>query len=219
MLGRVHDGYKTLYDLAKLALFAVAFGYIEAAVAHYLRLHYYPEGFTFQLKDIDRHVLLVEMGREAATIVVLFCITALTKGPVIRKSSTFIYIFGIWDITYYGAFYLFERWPSSLLDWDVLFLIPVPWFAPVIVPITISLLGIIGALMVQLYYDKFGQVKVDRKTLFLFILALGLWFTSFVIDSPGWTFPRNYQWVLFGTGIFLVAAGYGRILRNGRKGL
>lgn len=209
------NSYKvTLLELAKLALFAIAFGYIEGAVAHYLRLHYYPEGFTFQLKDIDRHVLIVEMGREVATMVVLFFVAALTRGSLLRRCSNFVFIFGIWDITYYGALYLFERWPSSILDWDVLFLIPLPWYAPLIVPITISLLGIIGALTTQILHDIYHNVRIRQRTIFFMILALGLWFISFVIDSPGKAFPSHFHWALFIAGNIAVLVGFLDLVRE-----
>src|SRR5437016_14136512 len=48
--------------------------------------------------------------------------------------------FGVWDIFYYVFLNLTIGWPSSLLDWDVLFLLPLPWWGPVIAPATIALL-------------------------------------------------------------------------------
>ena len=45
-----------------LLLYAVAMGYLEAAVVVYLRAIYYPEGFSFPLKPMDPGLLGVEMG-------------------------------------------------------------------------------------------------------------------------------------------------------------
>lgn len=59
--------------------------------------------------------------------------------------ANFVYAFGIWDLAYYAALWLVEGWPASLCDWDLLFVIPVPWFAPVLAPIAISCTEIIGA--------------------------------------------------------------------------
>ena len=51
---------------------------------------------------------------------------ALLTSPVVTSSNAVgldRYIFGIWDISYYGALWLFEGWPSSVFDWDLLFLL------------------------------------------------------------------------------------------------
>ena len=40
--------------------------------------------------------------------------------------------FGIWDIFYYVFLKIIYDWPKSLFDWDILFLIPLPWWGPVI---------------------------------------------------------------------------------------
>jgi len=33
-------------------------------------------------------------------------------------------------------------WPNSLLDWDILFLLPLPWWGPVMAPVSIAVLMI-----------------------------------------------------------------------------
>jgi bacteriorhodopsin len=50
--------------------------------------------------------------------------------------------FGVWDIFYYVWLKVMLDWPASLNDWDILFLIPLPWIGPVIAPVLISLLMI-----------------------------------------------------------------------------
>ena len=49
--------------------------------------------------------------------------------------------FGVWDICYYLFLKIMCDWPKSLFDWDILFLIPLPWWAPVIAPVSIALYG------------------------------------------------------------------------------
>ena len=46
----------------------------------------------------------------------------------------FFWAFGLWDICYYVWLWVILRWPASLLDFDVLFLIPLPWIGPVLAP-------------------------------------------------------------------------------------
>ena len=47
----------------------------------------------------------------------------------VGKFAFFLFLFGVWDIFYYIWLKVFLHWPASLLTWDVLFLIPVPWVA------------------------------------------------------------------------------------------
>jgi hypothetical protein len=209
--GNMHYYNRFKYTLAlliNLTIFAIAFGYIEGTIAHYLRLLYYPEGFFSELKILDTHIIFIEMGREFATLVIIFTITQFTKGPFYRKLANFIYIFALWDICYYAALYLFEKWPSSFFVWDVLFLLPVPWFAPVIAPITISFIGILGALIIQITYVLTGKLKFNWKIIALLSISLLLWLISFLIYPSKIKFPKNYNWFLFYLGIFLSLIGY-----------
>jgi hypothetical protein len=52
--------------------------------------------------------------------------------------------FGIWDVTYYAVLRLVSGWPDSVSNWDILFLIPSPWVAPVWAPVTIATLFVLG---------------------------------------------------------------------------
>ena len=54
-----------------LALFAATMAYVESAVVVYLRALYYPEGFRFPIVIIKDWIAAIEVGREAATIVML----------------------------------------------------------------------------------------------------------------------------------------------------
>ena len=58
--------------------------------------------------------------------------------------------FGTWDIFYYVFLRLMSGWPRTLLDWDILFLLPLPWWGPVLAPVTIAMLMIVwGTLVTQ----------------------------------------------------------------------
>ncbi len=201
-----------------LTIFAVAFGYIEGAVAHYLRMHYYPGGFSNVIIGMDIKTLFIECGREFATLIVLVSVAGLTGGRLIKIIADFVYIFAIWDIIYYGALYVFEGWPSTFLDWDILFLIPLPWLAPVLAPILISILGIFGALIIRRIYFKNNSLIINRTIVLLLIIALILWLISFLINTPfnfpAERFPVNYNWLLFFSGVSFTTAGFIFIIRN-----
>ena len=142
-----------LIALTWLAAFAVAMAYVEAAVVAYLRLLYYPDGFVIEgaasLEPVPPAVLAIEIGREAATIVMLAAVALLSAGKSWwERLAHFMWAFALWDIFYYVWLYALLRWPSGPTTIDVLFLIPRPWIAPVFVPVAASLLMIGAALAI-----------------------------------------------------------------------
>ena len=207
------------WEILKLTLFAIGFGYVEGAVAHYLRLNFYPNGFGTDLSVMEHHgTLWVEVGREAATMLMLASVAAMAKGPFFRRFSVFVYIFAIWDMVYYAALYLFESWPKSILDWDILFLIPVPWFAPVLSPVLISMLGAMGALIVLFIYGQKNSFKSGVWPVAIIIAGLSVYMTTFIHGLHLRSFPASYNWWVFGLGTLLVLAAYGLMLFKNLKG-
>ena len=61
-----------------------------------------------------------------------------------ERCAIFLWTFAIWDLMYYAGLWATVRWPSSLKDLDVLFLIPVPWVSQVWFPILISVLSLVA---------------------------------------------------------------------------
>jgi hypothetical protein len=211
----------TLGLLTWLAIFALAFGYIEGAVAHYLRIHLYPAGFDDAISlVVDVHTLEVEVGREICTILLMIAVAALTLGPLVRRLASFVYVFAIWDLGYYAALWLFEGWPSSPYDWDLLFLLPVPWLSPVLAPIAISAIGIVGAVSVHLILDRRGRLIVPWYGIALVNAALVAWEISFMAHGgPRTRFPSHYRWWLFMLGLACSLAGYLFAWRSSATGL
>ncbi|MBL7916278.1 MAG: hypothetical protein JNL49_14700 [Bacteroidia bacterium] len=128
-------------------LFSLAMGFLESAVVVYLREHYYPLGFQFPLVPVSLTTGITEIGREAATVVMLVCIGWLAGFNATTRFAYFILSFAVWDIMYYIGLKLVLNWPVSILEWDILFLIPFPWLGPVLAPCLLSGLMIILALL------------------------------------------------------------------------
>jgi len=177
-------------------LFAVAFGTIEGAVVVYLRELYYPQGFSFPLKQIEPRVLSVEIVREAATLLVLLAFARLATAGRLRRFAVFAFCFGVWDLVYYVTLKLWLDWPASILDWDVLFLIPVPWLAPVLAPVLVSL-ALVAAAVVILGASKLSLRPVDWAVeIGAGVLILASFFTNTGVLAAGGV-PANYSWMLF----------------------
>ena len=126
-----------------MTVWAAAFGVAEAAVVVYLRRLCYPgqpdDGPLFPLRVVDPLILRVEMAREAATLLMLLGVCLLAERRPLRRFAVFAFCFGVWDLVYYGALHAALGWPHSLMEWDVLFLIPEPWSSPVLAPVLVSL--------------------------------------------------------------------------------
>lgn len=149
------------------AVFAVAFGFVEAVVVVYLRaaVGLLP-GYQGTLSDVMRRssefyqqtqaikqfppsLLTLEVFREAATILMLLSAAFLTAAKARSRIAVFLWTFAIWDVTYYAGLWATVRWPLSLKDSDVLFLIPQPWISPVWFPLLVSGLVLLTILFVR----------------------------------------------------------------------
>jgi hypothetical protein len=130
-----------------IALFsyAIAMAFLEAAVVVYLRALFYPNGFIVPAAAVNfsPFIYRVDFVREAATMVMLIAVAYLAFEKIKYKIVAFLWLFAIWDLFYYIFLKFILNWPPSLKTIDVLFLIPVPWIAPVWVPIIISSLTLI----------------------------------------------------------------------------
>ena len=115
--------------VACLVAFAVSMAFVEAAVVVYLR-EIVGEGPIFPMKEIPPALLAVEVGREAATIVMLVSVAILSVRGGLRRMGAFLLTFAVWDIFYYLWLFVTIGWPAGIGDWDVLFLIPLPWVGP-----------------------------------------------------------------------------------------
>ncbi len=196
--------------MAIVTLFAIAMAFLESAVVAYIReIFYGSEGFSFPLKGfIDSQVIEIEWIREAFTIVMLLCVAYLAGKKLHDRFAYFIYAFAVWDIFYYIWLKVILGWPSSLMTWDVLFLIPWAWTGPVLAPLIVSATFIIFATVI---WKKDLKIKFVEWSLFICGMLLILY--TFVIDYGLLLFtnpeqitsyiPTNYHWIIFVIGELL----------------
>ena len=165
----------------------------------YLRQIAYPDGFRFPLEDIEPWLLRTETAREAATLILLLAVArpAVTGG--MQRFAVFAYCFAVWDLFYYLALKVCLDWPASMLDWDVLFLIPLPWTSPVLAPLLVSLALIVAALVLL----REPPPVVQPLDWCVEIAAGPAILTTFFWNMPAIAAkeaPSAYPWWLFLTG-------------------
>ncbi len=205
-------------------IFSIAFGYIEAAVVVYLREIFYPDGFTFPLvifsiNPLWKRLLLTEIGREASTIVLISTGAWLFGKNLRQRVAYFLTIFAVWDIFYYVWLKVLLNWPASLLDWDILFLIPVCWASPVLAPILISLVMLIFAVVI-LYCDSCSRpLKINFCDWIAFSVAALVIVVSFCIPGAHISredFSSHFHWLLFAAGLLPAVLVFAKCLMRSR---
>jgi hypothetical protein len=195
--------------VAWLVIYAVAMAYVESAVVVYLRAIYYPQGFAFPLVAIPPGMLAIEMGREIATLLMLFGVAMLAGGDRWDRLLAFFLSFGVWDLAYYGWLWVFLRWPPSLLTWDILFLIPVPWIGPVLAPVLVSVLLVTAALLLMRKRARGEPVFFPALLRIVALAGAALVLASFTLDFQSvlrQMEPPPFRWGLFGAGVALAVA-------------
>jgi len=192
-----------------LMVWGILFGYLEAAVVVYLREIYYPEGFTLSLIIMEKRIMLTEVMREAATLLILWATVCLAYRKLQSRMAAFIVLFGIWDIFYYVFLKLLLGWPASLETWDILFLIPVPWVGPVWAPLLVSIGLVFAGTTILVYNHQNRFLHFGRKMILLELLAALFIIISFIIPGPSVMeqgLPAPFPYGLFLTG-FLLGTG------------
>ena len=175
--------------LTWVSIFGIAMGALEAAVVIYLRRLYFPNGFQFPLWAVENDVLIVELWREAATIVMLAAVGALAGRKRSERFAWFVYVFALWDLVYYLVLKLSIGWPESLLTWDILFLLPVPWIAPVLAPCMVAV-TMIAFSMLAIRHSDSSDVYLTPRERWLIVLGSLVVIFSFTIDWIQFEGPR-----------------------------
>ena len=210
-----------------VCIFSVAMAALEAAVVVYLRALYYPEGFTVSFKIIDEEILKVELLRELATLVMLLSVGYLSGNNFKDRLAYFLLSFAIWDIFYYTWLKVLIDWPSSIMEWDILFLIPFTWLGPVLAPLLCSLtmiglalvlltsaravyrpvwIFLIGGSILILYtfMEDYGRLIIENGLLSEYPeLLKNPDFLRLAADF----FPERFNWLLFSVGELILLAG------------
>jgi hypothetical protein len=192
-------------------VFALAFGWTEAATVVYLRatsptVPVSAVGAQFPFVLLADRLLMSEIVREACTILILAAVAWLSARSWRARVGAFLLAFGIWDLTYYVALRVMTGWPAALTNPDILFLIPRPWVGPVWAPSLIA-----GVFLVAGSYLYWTPDRVRRYTLrdraILGISAAAI-IASFLVEwsavlatQPPQAFRPWLYWIALGVSV------------------
>jgi hypothetical protein len=211
-----------------VVVFAMAMAWLEAATVYDLRV-LVDRVEPYQTNPLPMPGVLgrVELVREAATLVMLCAVGILAGRTGLARASYAAVAFGVWDVFYYVFLRAISGWPRSLFDWDILFLLPLPWWGPVLAPVLIAALMIVGG---TLAVHSVAERRATRLTPVLSGLqwlgaALALY--VFMADALGavrdgrdvrTVLPQTFDWPMFSIAFALMAAPVGRSLWRLRPG-
>ena len=199
---------------AVVVAFAIAMAWVESASVYYIRaLVDRIEPYQANPLPINAALGYVELWREAATLVMLATLGALAGRTWSRRAGYAALAFGAWDIFYYVFLRVMSGWPRTLLDWDILFLLPLPWWGPVLAPVSIALVMVLwGTLATQS-----GDGATDARWAWAFagagiVLALAVFMTDswralpHGRDAVMQVLPTRFNWPLFWVALLLMAS-------------
>ncbi len=200
-----------------VATFAVAMAWVEAACVYDLRV------LVDRLQPYQPNPLpmagalgMIELAREAATLVMLAAVGCLAGATVRARLAYAAIAFGTWDIFYYVWLKVMSGWPASLFDWDVLFLLPLPWWGPVIAPVSIAVLMLVwGTLATASPALSPGSGSGSRlwpaaglgAALALYVfMADSLRAAPYGLEAVRTVLPTTFNWPVFLVALALMAA-------------
>lgn len=208
-----------------VVLFAVAMAWVESAVVFYLRtlinrIEPYQPNPLPEFGGLAR----AELIRELATIIMLFTVGWLAGKRPRTRLGYFLVAFGVWDIFYYVFLKVLTGWPHSLLDWDILFLIPLPWWGPVLAPVCIAVLMIVWGTFVTQWECSGVAARTNWLAWVASAAGAGLALYAFMadaisrshlgIDALRNALPTHFHWPLFLFALLLMA---GPVVDLGRQ--
>ena len=212
-------------NLVVAILFGIAFAYIESAVVVYLRAIFYPDGFTFPLQMFDitalgRRLTLTEIGREAATLVLIVTAAWLFGRSRQERGAYVLVIFAVWDIFYYVWLKVLLNWPASIMDWDILYLIPYVWASAVLCPVLVALaMFAFGAAI--LWRSACGRpLSIKASDWLGWTVASVVLVIAFCLGGRRITqtdYSTAFSWPLFAVGLGLGLAVCVQVLARGQR--
>ena len=203
--------------------YAVAMAWVESAVVFYLRT------MIDRIEPYQKNPLPMigglgpaELVREGATMIMLLSVGILAGRNCRSRLGYSAIAFGVWDIFYYLFLRVLCGWPHSLFDWDILFLLPVPWWGPVLAPMSIALLMMLWGTLASGWKIPPARTFSELTVWLLNFMGVALALYVFMADTlrvadKGVEALRNvlpawFNWPLFCIALILMAAPIVQVL-------
>jgi hypothetical protein len=210
-----------------VSVFSIAMAYLEAAVVVYLRRVYGITNLILQVPLFDKEIAAIEVGRELTTLVMLLCIGWIA-GETFQSRVGFTFItFGLWDIFYYIWLWVFIGWPQSIIEPDLLFLIPLPWWGPVLSPVLIALLMVTGGIIAVIKTEKKQTLHIDTWFWVCLITGVLILLYTFMADALiafpadastlSGLKPSQFNWPVYFLGFGLGVIAFWRMMVGRRR--
>ena len=203
-----------------VAAFAIAMAFLESAVVVYLTGALGGQvGVLFPLQPVSAvgAYAAIEMGREAATLVMIATVGMLAGRSGLERLAWAAVIFGAWDIAYYGWLWVFAGWPGSPGATDLLFLLPVPWVGPVWSPMAVSAALIGVGLAAAHRLRGGGWIAMDVRHWIAGLAGGVIVILSYTLDAGSVLaggMPGPYPWPVFAVGMGLALGAAAHALRR-----
>ena len=198
-----------------VVLFAAGMAWVESASVYYLRvLVGRVEPYQAIPLPISGVLGRVELVREVATLVMLATLGVLAGGTMRARLGYTAVAFGVWDILYYVFLRIICGWPRSVFDWDILFLLPLPWWGPVLAPCCIATLMILWGTYASQSVSRNTTGDLTRIALGSSAAGIALALYVFMADSLRALYarenvelvlPAEFNWWLFAIALMLMA--------------
>ena len=194
-----------------VAAYAIAMALLEAVVVAYLRA---------LIQVTDQAVALgpylaMEIGREVGTLTMLAAVGWLAGRQTGDRLACGAFAFGLWDIAYYAWLKVLLDWPANLLDWDILFLVPLRWWGPVLAPMLIAVLVCVSAVVAVVRVERGNRLAITPARVGALAVGGLLALYAFMADSlhallggrSDWATlrPTFFPWLLFLAALALMA--------------
>jgi hypothetical protein len=201
---------------AVVLAFAMAMAWVEASSVYYIRT-LVDRIEPYQVDPLPQDTMNgalgnVELWREAATLIMIAMLGVLAGRTWRHRVGYAAVAFGVWDVFYYVFLRVISGWPRTLLDWDILFLLPLPWWGPVLAPVSIAMVMIVwGTLVTQ----RAGRPSVGRLPWAIGSVGILVALAVFMIDA--WralpdgrdavlrVLPATFNWPLFWVALLMMA--------------
>lgn len=214
---RMNTNQSNLARWWTVVAFATAMAWVESAVVFYIRtLVNRIEPYQSEPLPLIGTLGPVELARELATLIMHFTVGWLAGRTWRARFGYMAVSFGVWDVFYYLFLKVMCGWPDSLLDWDILFLLPLPWWGPVLAPILIALLMISWGTLVSQFEPASPAVVPNWIARAFCALGISLALYVFMADAirvadggvPALRnmLPTRFNWPLFCIALALMSA-------------